>query len=1083
MDEVTYVPLALAKQKLMELETRHRAIDKKRKRKLAEAEAVIAELKAGGSIDDDTSTERLSKIKSRSSLAESTDVVPLEPESDLDTPTSTVGEAVLEESEREEVNDGAAMTEDGSEQDEPESDEEPVAVPDVASDDDGHNSTQEGQETDGEAVEPTEVTPVESVTAPTPVPPAGPAPETAGPVKTIVKTVVKQVARVDPKLVEEHAAMTSRAEAAEKEVSKLKRDLAAKSAAMAAALNENSQAAGKGKGKEAKLQANLKAKTAEVTQLTKDAKAKAKEHAAELSDAVAKVKAETAKLDTATAETARVQAALEKARADHAASVEAGDGTAAGLRADVARLKGELEEKTKAVKGLEAAAKAGDKAHEKAVKEIEARNKAETARLTAAQGEAGALQAALDKAKADHAALGERSAATEAGLKADVKALEAKVAAGEKEVAQLTAGAEKAAAVQQKALDAAGAKHAAEMAKFAEARATVDRIEAALKKAKEGLAAKEKREAELSDKVGALTAELKSAEEAGASQRAAREAAVKDAETKGAALDAAEARIKALEAEAVKHAVQMEQFAEAKEVTERLEADLKSRTTELRGKTRDLQKVEGELQSEQTLRKRYFNAIEDMKGKIRVYCRVRPLSKTETANGYDEITTIPDEYSIDVKTVKERKDGEGFDETGAKQYTYDKCFGPGTSQQQIFSDTEHLIQSAVDGFNVCLFAYGQTGSGKTFTMIGPADVPEQHGIARRAISTLFGLIDRAQHVDFEVSCYMLELYNDRLRDLFGHEDDKAGDKDKDKDKLLIKKDLAGMVHVTGAETRQAATAAQLSTFMEEGFDARTVASTLMNSESSRSHLVFGVLIKGTSRKTGNTTIGKLSIVDLAGSERIDKSGVTGAHAEEAKNINISLSALGNVISALTRGGSQHIPYRDNKLTLLMSDSIGGNAKTLMFVNVSPADYNADETHNSLSYAARVKQIKNQAERNIETKQVKAMRSALTRSGDTIAQLVERAAEHGVDIADIVSKDGLIAGQGFTDASDGYTSGAGRSRRGSVMPGMKSPIPPGGRMSPMPPRSMTPTAPMGDGKAGGLGAGRNGRSVRQLQVPK
>merc|ERR1711975_170426 len=136
----------------------------------------------------------------------------------------------------------------------------------------------------------------------------------------------------------------------------------------------------------------------------------------------------------------------------------------------------------------------------------------------------------------------------------------------------------------------------------------------------------------------------------------------------------------------------------------------------------------------------------------------------------------------------------------------------------------------------------------------------------------------------------------------------------------------------------------------------------MNSESSRSHSIFSLIVQVTHRTTGKTSTGKLSLIDLAGSERASKTGATKEQLKEAASINSSLSVLGDVINALSTG-SGHVPYRNNKLTQLMQDSLGGNAKTLMFVNISPADYNAEEPQTALAYASRVKLITNDAAKN------------------------------------------------------------------------------------------------------------------------
>ena len=160
-----------------------------------------------------------------------------------------------------------------------------------------------------------------------------------------------------------------------------------------------------------------------------------------------------------------------------------------------------------------------------------------------------------------------------------------------------------------------------------------------------------------------------------------------------------------------------------------------------------------------------------------------------------------------------------------------------------------------------------------------------------------------------------------------------------------------------------------------GQKSRHTSSTQMNRESSRSHLIMSILVQATNLQTQAVTHGKLSFVDLAGSERIKKSGSVGEQMREAQAINKSLSALGDVISALA-SDQVHIPFRNHKLTMLMSDSLGGNAKTLMFVNVSPTDSNLDESQNSLLYAQRVRTIKNEARRNEDTVAVLALKKRI-----------------------------------------------------------------------------------------------------------
>merc|ERR1719231_943758 len=235
-------------------------------------------------------------------------------------------------------------------------------------------------------------------------------------------------------------------------------------------------------------------------------------------------------------------------------------------------------------------------------------------------------------------------------------------------------------------------------------------------------------------------------------------------------------------------------------------------------------------------------------------------------------------------------------------------------------------------------------------------VPGNEGLTPRCVSTLFErLEEQSMTLTYQVSCYFVELYNDGLVDLLQKV---YYPKEKPK-KLDIKLNKKKQVYVKNAEVRPAADANEMMTLFAKGNAARHVGATKMNAQSSRSHSIFSILVETTAKTTGKTNSGKLSLIDLAGSERAAKTGATPEQLKEANSINKSLSCLGDVISALTDGDS-YIPYRNNKLTLLMQDSLGGNAKTLMFVNFSPADYNADETNGSLGYGTRVKAIKNKA---------------------------------------------------------------------------------------------------------------------------
>ncbi|KAF7130507.1 hypothetical protein RHSIM_Rhsim10G0188900 [Rhododendron simsii] len=345
---------------------------------------------------------------------------------------------------------------------------------------------------------------------------------------------------------------------------------------------------------------------------------------------------------------------------------------------------------------------------------------------------------------------------------------------------------------------------------------------------------------------------------------------------------------------------------------------------------------------EQVLRKQYFNTIEDMKGKIRVFCRLRPLSEKELSEKERNVLASVDEFTVEHQWRDEMK-----------QHLYDHVFDGSATQDN------YLVQSAVDGYNVCIFAYGQTGSGKTFTIYGSEKNP---GLTPRATSELFKILKRdSNKFSFSLKAYMVELYQDTLVDLLLPKNAKHP-------KLDIKKDSKGMVSIENATVVSITTHEELKSIIQRGSERRHTTGTLMNEESSRSHLILSVVVESTNLQSQAIAKGKLSFVDLAGSERVKKSGSSGSSLKEAQSINKSLSALGDVISALS-SGNQHIPYRNHKLTMLMSDSLGGNAKTLMFVNLSPAESNLDESYNSLMYASRVRSIINDPSKNVSSKEV------------------------------------------------------------------------------------------------------------------
>ena len=297
-----------------------------------------------------------------------------------------------------------------------------------------------------------------------------------------------------------------------------------------------------------------------------------------------------------------------------------------------------------------------------------------------------------------------------------------------------------------------------------------------------------------------------------------------------------------------------------------------------------------------------------------------------------------------------------------KRFTFDGAYGMDSNTKMIYEEIAFpLVQNVREGYNGTIFAYGQTGCGKSFSMEGIADHPEHRGITPRAFEHIFQEVAVQETAKFLVRASYLEIYNENVRDLLGKDSTAALELKEHPEKGVYVKDLSmNVVH----------SATEMQDLMTKGTKMRAVGATAMNAGSSRSHSIFTVWLEACQAgEDGQDHIraGKLNLVDLAGSERQSKTHAEGERLKEATKINLSLSALGNVISALVDGKAKHIPYRDSKLTRLLQDSLGGNTKTLMVACVSPADNNYDETLSTLRYANRAKNIKNNAKINEDPK--------------------------------------------------------------------------------------------------------------------
>ncbi|XP_059733420.1 kinesin-like protein KIFC3 isoform X2 [Bos javanicus] len=347
-----------------------------------------------------------------------------------------------------------------------------------------------------------------------------------------------------------------------------------------------------------------------------------------------------------------------------------------------------------------------------------------------------------------------------------------------------------------------------------------------------------------------------------------------------------------------------------------------------------LRKYRRELQ----LRKKCHNELVRLKGNIRVIARVRPVTKEdgEGPEATNAVTFDPDDDSI-IHLLHKGK---------PVSFELDKVFSSQASQQDVFQEVQALITSCIDGFNVCIFAYGQTGAGKTYTMEG---TPENPGINQRALRLLFSEVqEKASDWEYTITVSAAEIYNEVLRDLLGQEP-------QEKLEIRLCPDGSGQLYVPGLTEFQVQSVEDINKVFEFGHTNRTTEFTNLNEHSSRSHALLIVTVRGVDCSTGLRTTGKLNLVDLAGSERVGKSGAEGSRLREAQHINKSLSALGDVIAAL-RSRQGHVPFRNSKLTYLLQDSLSGDSKTLMVVQVSPVEKNTSETLYSLKFAERVRSV-------------------------------------------------------------------------------------------------------------------------------
>ncbi|KAL8853130.1 MAG: hypothetical protein Q9221_002012 [Calogaya cf. arnoldii] len=385
-----------------------------------------------------------------------------------------------------------------------------------------------------------------------------------------------------------------------------------------------------------------------------------------------------------------------------------------------------------------------------------------------------------------------------------------------------------------------------------------------------------------------------------------------------------------------------------------LESDNKSQSNaftdldnRLQNAIRAAEEAKEKLRTEETLRRKLHNQVQELKGNIRVFCRVRPSLESDPNDSSARIN-YPDSTS-DSKEVEilgpEEKTSLGKISTKTNAFSFDRVFSPGSVNADVFGEISQLVQSALDGYNVCIFCYGQTGSGKTFTMSA------QDGMIPRAVNQIY---DTAKSLEekgwkYTMEGSFIEVYNENINDLLDKPDQL------DKKKHEIRHDMQKCkTTITGINTVDLDSPNKVGSVLQDAASNRSVAATKANERSSRSHSVFILKLTGENSTTGEKSEGTLNLVDLAGSERLSHSQAAGDRLKETQSINKSLSCLGDVIGALGQGkDGGHVPYRNSKLTHLLQFSLGGNSKTLMFVMISPLQAHLNETLTSLKFATKV----------------------------------------------------------------------------------------------------------------------------------
>merc|ERR1719330_622921 len=365
-------------------------------------------------------------------------------------------------------------------------------------------------------------------------------------------------------------------------------------------------------------------------------------------------------------------------------------------------------------------------------------------------------------------------------------------------------------------------------------------------------------------------------------------------------------------------------------------------------------KLEKQLNDGKAERRRMHNVIQELRGNVRVFARIRPYLPGDGVDDDTEPFVVPKSETA-LRLIDESSVNQKYN------FSFDRVFGPSIGQEAVFTEVSEFVQSALDGYNVCLFSYGQTGSGKTHTMQG-SGTGQMKGLIPRAIEQVGEYKNELERDgwEYDMQVSFAEIYNETIRDLLRDEEF-----DDSKHEVKIGPDGRRYISDINMVPLEPTDSEAVEAVMRQAAKYRSVGSTDMNAQSSRSHSVFTLHLTALHPRNRQALRGTLNLCDLAGSERLDRSKATGSRAKEAMAINKSLSALTDVFAAIGKKQS-HIPFRNSQLTYLLQPSLSGDGKTLMLVNLSPTEKSTQESLCSLRFASQVNKCElGKAKRSLE----------------------------------------------------------------------------------------------------------------------